>query len=46
MNLAIGMLKLVKGLLHDAYICFTALFCDSTEEIAEKAVEQHKRRKN
>jgi len=42
---------LFNGLAHDVYTSvgstFTALFCDSTEEIAEDAVKQHiEREKN
>jgi len=42
--------KKKNGLLHDVYTSvgstFTALFCDSTEEIAEEAVKQHIKREN
>jgi len=42
--------KKKNGLVHDVYTSvgstFTALFCDSTEEIAEKAVKQHIEREN
>lgn len=32
------------SLLHDAYVCFVALFCESTEGIAKEAMKQHAKR--